>query len=114
MTKEQLKAFERQLMEKRRMMTANRENADEDPNPEYGRDEGDRAVASQAKEMNWLLSAQERGLLGLIDAALTRIREETFGECQHCGGEVGLKRLNAIPWTQYCIACQELIEQYGR
>jgi len=84
-----------------------------DSNPEYGRDEGDRANASQAKEMTWLRSAQERGLLELVDAALSRIRDGTFGECLHCGQEIGAKRLAAIPWTRYCITCQELLEQHG-
>jgi predicted permease len=36
----------------------------------------------------------------------------TFGECLHCGQEIGPKRLGA-PWTPYCITCQELLEEYG-
>lgn len=113
MNKEQFKEFERKLQEKRRGMVANR-SAEIDSNPEYGRDEGDRANASQAKEMTFLRTSQERGLLELVDAALSRIREGTYGECEHCGQEVGLKRLDAIPWTRYCIACQELLEKYGK
>lgn len=117
MNKDQSKDFERKLQEKRRGLLASRSGtpgSQTDPNPEYGRDEGDRAIASQAKEMDWFRTSQERGLLGLVDAALSRIHDGTFGECQHCGQEIGLKRLTAIPWTQYCIACQELLEQYGK
>ena len=47
-------------------------------------------------------------LLSAIDAALERIRLGTFGECFNCGTEIGVKRLDAIPWVQYCISCQEL------
>jgi len=49
----------------------------------------------------------------LVDGALSRVREGTFGECAHCGQEIGAARLNAIPWTRYCITCQELLEQHG-
>jgi DnaK suppressor protein len=52
-------------------------------------------------------------MLELIDAALSRIQDGTFGECLHCGQEIGAKRLAAIPWTRYCITCQELLEQFG-
>lgn len=115
MNKERLQEFEKKLLEKRRSITANpsKTSLAEDSNPEYGRDEGDRANASQAKEMTWLRTSQDRGLLVLVDAALSRIREGTFGQCLHCGQEIGGKRLVAIPWTRYCITCQELLEQYG-
>jgi DnaK suppressor protein len=116
MNNKQSREFETKLLEKRRGIMASRAgNAgdDNDSNPEYGRDEGDRANASQAKEMTWLRTSQERGLLEMINAALSRINDGTFGECEHCGQEIGLKRLTAIPWTRYCITCQELLEQYG-
>lgn len=115
MNNKQAKEFEKKLLEKRRGITTSSSRTDfaSDSNPEYGRDEGDRANASQAKEMNWLRNAQERGLLELIDAALSRIQDGSFGECLHCGQEIGAKRLAAIPWTRYCITCQELLEQHG-
>jgi len=112
MTDEQLKKFETHLQKKRRDMTEKRSGAD--PSPEYGRDEGDRAKASQHQEMAWLLNSQERDLLELMDSALVRIRDGIFGECEHCGQEISFKRLAAIPWTRYCITCQELLEEYGR
>jgi DnaK suppressor protein len=111
MTKEQLTEFEAKLRQKRRDITTRISGVD--MNPEYGRDEGDRANASQHQEMAWLVNSQERGLLELIDSALSRIRSGTFGECEHCGQEIGSKRLAAIPWSRYCITCQELIEENG-
>lgn len=80
MNNEQSKEFEKKLLEKRRGVTANpsRTGLATDPSPEYGRDEGDRANASQAKEMTWLRTSQERGLLELVEAALSRIRDGTL------------------------------------
>jgi DnaK suppressor protein len=29
----------------------------------------------------------------------------------NCGNELNAKRLEAVPWTRYCINCQEKVEQ---
>ena len=78
---------------------------------DYGKDEGDRANASLSREIDLGQKSRDHALLSAIDAALERIRLGTFGECFHCGTEIGVKRLDAIPWVQYCISCQELIAE---
>src|SRR5512136_1511526 len=40
-----------------------------------------------------------------IDAALRRIGEGRYGQCEACGGPIGLQRLRAIPEARYCMAC---------
>jgi DnaK suppressor protein len=74
------------------------------------KDEGDRATAALAAEMTVAQQAQTESLIKVIAAALRRIDEGTFGQCPNCGGEIGSKRLEALPWTRYCITCQELID----
>jgi DnaK suppressor protein len=74
------------------------------------KDEGDRATASTSAEVSGAQLAQTESLLKVINAALRRIEEGTFGECLNCGQEIGAKRLEAIPWTRYCLTCQELVE----
>ena len=51
------------------------------------------------------------GRVPLVDGALARLREGTFGECVSCGKEINAKRLEAVPWTRHCIECQEKAEQ---
>lgn len=80
---------------------------------DFGRDEGDRATASLSKEMTFRQKAQERGLLQLVEAAIGRINSGTFGECLHCGQDISINRLTAVPWSRYCITCQELIVEQG-
>ena len=77
----------------------------------YGIDEGDRANISHDKDILLRLSAHERKIVEGIDAALSRIRDGTYGECLNCGQEINAKRLEALPWSRYCITCQELIEE---
>ena len=77
------------------------------------KDEGDRAISSLNAEMALAHQVQTERMLGSISAALLRIENGTFGECVNCGQEIGGKRLEAIPWTRYCITCQELIHPTG-
>ena len=77
---------------------------------DYGKDEGDRANTSLAKEIRLGQKTRDQALLNAVDAALKRISEGTFGECLNCGQEINVKRLEAIPSVRYCITCQELID----
>lgn len=78
---------------------------------QHGPDEGDRASSSHEKEILFRRSTQARTSIKAIEAALVRMEEGTFGLCVDCGLEIGKKRLEALPWTRYCITCQELIEE---
>ena len=42
-----------------------------------------------------------------VDAALARINDNTYGICLHCEEDIGARRLKAVPWAGYCIACQQ-------
>ncbi len=50
---------------------------------------------------------RESNLLRQVRSALRRIEEGSFGICQHCEEEISPKRVAAVPWTPYCIQCQE-------
>jgi len=71
----------------------------------------DKAETSYTKEFLLSLSDGEREQLLLIDEALKRLEHIEFGVCQLCHKEIGGKRLEAIPWTPYCIDCQEKAEE---
>lgn len=75
-------------------------------------DVADRAEDNYSKEFLFSLSANERRLLRMVETALHRIREGDFGQCSSCGNAVGQKRLEAVPWTPYCIRCQEFLEEH--
>jgi DnaK suppressor protein len=81
--------------------------ADEDPTVDLA----DKAANSYTKEFLFGQTHNDRSLLQLVDDALTRIRANQFGECISCHEELQQKRLEAVPWTRYCITCQEKKEQ---
>jgi len=76
-------------------------------------DLADRAANAYTKELLFSKSSTDRQLLQMIEEALERIDEGTFGECENCEEPIGSRRLNAVPWARLCIACQEL-EEKGR
>jgi DnaK suppressor protein len=60
----------------------------------------DRALAIRQLELD---SSRLRGL----QDALARIEDGSYGTCLRCDGDISLKRLKALPWAAYCIACQD-------
>ncbi|HEX5233725.1 MAG TPA: TraR/DksA family transcriptional regulator [Silvibacterium sp.] len=78
---------------------------------EDAQDTADQAVFSYQKELLFSRSTQDHGQLTLVKSALDRLREGSFGDCVQCGSRIGAKRLEALPWTPYCIDCQEKIER---
>src|SRR6204780_2895060 len=114
MEKKKLDAFKKRLetrqQELRRMVTRTEQDGrtvDEDS----AQDIADRAASSYTKEFLFHQSNNERQLLQMVDGALDRIREGPFGQCISCGEEINPKRLEAVPWTRHCIACQEKLEK---
>ena len=74
-------------------------------------DVADLAVSSYQKEMLFTQGTEGRNQLQLVRNALARIQDGTFGQCVNCPREIGIKRLEAVPWTPYCIDCQEKAER---
>lgn len=57
------------------------------------------------------LLERDSQLLRQIDAALRRIEDGDFGACARCGKDIGRRRLHAVPWASYCVACQEEMDR---
>ncbi len=74
-------------------------------------DIGDKAESSYTKEFLLSLSDSERKKIALIDQALKRVETAEFGICQSCGVNINKKRLDVVPWTPLCIACQQKEEE---
>jgi len=51
--------------------------------------------------------------LKAVRAALQRIEDGTYGRCVICGRPIEPKRLEAVPWTLYCLEDQEKIDRQG-
>ena len=63
----------------------------------------------QEQTLSFIRSDNET--LGLIDEALVRIKEGTFGICEDCGASIPKVRLNVLPFAANCIHCIERARQ---
>ena len=55
---------------------------------------------------------RESNMLRNVRGALSRIADGSYGICMHCEEDISPKRLNAVPWTAYCIKCQEAADRH--
>jgi DnaK suppressor protein len=114
MTKREFKDLRRrleaQLEETRRFLTSlERETRSFETN--IPQDSADLSVATVSQESLFAQASQRRLQMRRIEGAIDRIDHGSFGICTNCGEPIAARRLEAVPWTQNCLQCQELIEQ---
>ena len=114
MDKRKVNRYRKQLLAKQeeiRRMVARSEQDGREANNEITQDPADRAANSYTKEFLFHQSDDNRRILQLIQDALRRTDEGSYGLCVECQQDVQRKRLDAVPWARHCIECQEKQEQ---
>ncbi len=78
---------------------------------ENAADVADQALRTYTKELSFSQSENEAQLLQMVNGSLSRMEDGTYGQCLSCGKEIGIRRLEAVPWTHLCIDCQTKAEE---
>ena len=86
------------------LLVAEREPGDVQFDEESG--EGDTLAVERERDL--ALSAQARGAVDEIDAALAKIELGTYGICEQCGNTIPKERLKAIPFASLCVTCKSM------
>ncbi len=64
------------------------------------------------EQENTLNLMENEGLtLERIEAALERVEDGTYGQCEECGAKIPKQRLLAIPYVNMCVKCASRIER---
>jgi DnaK suppressor protein len=114
MDKRKLEHYRKQLLAKQeeiRRMVARSDEDGREVDREITQDLADRAANSYTKEFLFHQSDDNRRILNLIQEALHRSEDGTYGLCVECHEDVQAKRLDAVPWARHCIECQEKQEK---
>ena len=118
LSKQQMAKFEAQLRSDRAAALGSvqeelRQTSDPDDTSleKIPSDAGDRSEADRETDTTISMAQRHAVELEQIDAALARIADGTYGECEECGGDIGVARLEAQPTARLCIECQERLEQ---
>jgi DnaK suppressor protein len=106
MTKTELNTF-RRVLNQRELELGNSNGIREGLVIGTSSDELDRT--QDASDRDYAMSNLERNSdrLREVRSALRRVESGTFGICNGCEENINPKRLAAIPWAPFCIACQE-------
>ncbi len=109
MNKERLKKFKRIFEAQRKSLLFNDKIVRDDfsVNADDRYDEIDQATTDIEQSMRMRLRNRESLYLKKVDEALKRIAEGSFGECEECGEDIELRRLEARPTATLCVACKE-------
>jgi RNA polymerase-binding transcription factor DksA len=69
----------------------------------------DQGTDAMEREKAFLFASKEGRYLWHVNQALRRLYKspETFGQCQHCGGEIAVERLEALPHARFCFDCKQ-------
>jgi DnaK suppressor protein len=106
MTKHELKGF-RNVLGAKETEWANAIRNRETIAIETNADALDQIQHATERELELVRLARESSLLHDVRSAIRRLDSEMFGFCLNCDQEISLKRLAAIPWTRFCITCQD-------
>ena len=70
-------------------------------------EEADKISLDQATSLSIQLHERDRSSLLMIERALGKIADGTYGQCECCGEQILSKRLEVSPFATLCIACME-------
>jgi DnaK suppressor protein len=81
-------------------------SSDQQRRLESAMDVGDQAMAALERELGISLLEMQNRKRQMIDEALHRLDDGTYGVCADCGVEISERRLQAIPFAKLCVECQ--------
>jgi len=73
-------------------------------------DAGESSESDIQDDIEFALIQMKSETLNKIDDALTRLDQDTYGNCFECGEEIAEKRLRALPFAVRCKDCEEARE----
>lgn len=113
MEKEHLEYFKKLLLKRRQELLGHADDTVSEltDGKENFPDPTDRASVESDRNFILRLRDRERKLIVKIDEALERIADESYGICEDCGDDIGIKRLEARPVTTQCIDCKTKAER---
>lgn len=73
-------------------------------------DTGDASMADATADEEFTGAERDSAVRTQVREALVRIGDGTFGKCIVDGGPIDEKRLEAMPWTPYCVVHERQVE----
>lgn len=110
MDKKTVNKFRKQLLEERQRLLNNAASTKRNDlyvSTDDLADEADLASVELSQGVVFNLRMKEKEMMSEIDSALERLDSEDFGQCEECGDEIPMRRLELFPTARLCIQHQE-------
>lgn len=77
-------------------------------------DLGEKSILDELSDAGLAVADIRREQITQLDEAQKRVEAGTYGVCEECGQPVGVERLRVVPFTPYCVDCQNKKETSTR
>lgn len=102
------------LLQKYQILNKNSEFKHDRAETEKQSDEGDAVSQHLQESLNIQLHERDRMSLILIEKALSKFANGSYGQCECCEEPIDLRRLHARPLATLCINCMEEQESLNK
>ena len=109
--RERLLALRARLQGDTTQMEDNALNKDHNQTTSMPNDMAELGSGNFDQEFTLSLLASENNALDQIEAAIERIEDGSYGECETCGEQIPKTRLDAIPYAAQCVQCASQQEE---
>ena len=124
LTAEKLKYYEEIILKELRESVIYIENINKDQSigaressgdlSSYAYHQADQGSDTNLMEQNVMMMEGTRDKIRLLNDAMHRIDDGTYGICEMCGDYIQDTRLEVLPYATYCVACKEKSEDKKR
>lgn len=124
LTAEQLKHYEEIILKELHESVAYIENINKDQSigaressgdlSSYAYHQADQGSDTNLMEQTVMMMEGTRDKIRLLNDAMRRIADGSYGICEMCGENIQETRLEVIPYATYCVACKEKSEDKRR
>ena len=108
-----VKLYQQRLLELERRLSARATREEEqgrEQTMDTAGDIADDSVTDESESEDFTEAELDASVLQQVRDALKRIDDGTYGRCIVDGGPIETKRLDAVPWTPYCVKHQQSLE----
>jgi len=96
-----------ELVQRKQAMQSRLASIKRDVTREHSGASAEQAQERENDEVVDAIGNETRLSLLAIQVALDKIEEGTYGECEHCGEDIGVARLRALPEATRCVNCAD-------
>ncbi len=76
----------------------------------YDQHIADQATDTFFREQDQAIQAGLRAELHEVEAACRKLENGNYGQCDRCGGDIPVARLEVLPFALYCVRCAGQLE----